>query len=298
MNEPTILDLFAGIGGFSLGFERAGFKTIGFSEIAPYACAVLRKHWPGVPNYGDIKRFSEWPEIKPDVIVGGPPCQPASLAGKRRGAKDDRWLWPQTLACIARFQPTFCLLENPLGFLSLNDGMEIERVYDELVRIGYQVCPPVGVPACAVGAGHRRMRIWIAAYLDRRRQLQSEGGQRNECRRISNGSQSVITNATSLQLRQYPTKQERWSEINGSASQIDGKGLEIGEIQSARKECSTTQRSDWIEAPQTDFSLLRSIHGLPARLDRNRQQRIKALGNAIIPQIAYFFAKALRQFYP
>jgi len=118
----THLDLFSGIGGFTIAAQAAGFTTIGFSEIEPYACKILKRHWPNVPNYGDIRNV---PQLNADLITGGPPCQPASCAGHQRGSEDHRWLWPQTLACVERIHPTFCN-----GWAQWQPEPELGRVAD------------------------------------------------------------------------------------------------------------------------------------------------------------------------
>ncbi len=156
----THLDLFSGIGGFSLAAERAGFTTIGFSEIDPYASRILQHHWPTVPNHGDIRNV---PTVECDLITGGFPCQPYSLAGKRRGSADDRALWPEMCRVIARCRPTFILGENVPGIIN----MELDRVLDDLESLNYATRTLV-IPACAVDAKHRRDRVWIVAHANGR----------------------------------------------------------------------------------------------------------------------------------
>jgi len=152
----THIDLFSGIGGFALAAKSAGFQTIGFSEIEPYACKVLKKHWPDVPNYGDVRNV---PAVKCDLITGGFPCQPFSVAGKQRGANDDRFLWPAMLDAIKRCQPAWVLGENVTGLI----GMELARVLADMEGIGFCTQPLI-IPACAVGGMHRRDRVWVVAY--------------------------------------------------------------------------------------------------------------------------------------
>src|SRR6266705_2119208 len=117
----THLDLFTGIGGFHIAAEWAGFSTVGFSEIDPYCCNLLSQKWPDVKNYGDI-RAADFSELRGRIMVlsAGVPCQPASLAGKRRGASDDRWLWPATLDVVGSVQPAWCIFENPPGIESIH----------------------------------------------------------------------------------------------------------------------------------------------------------------------------------
>lgn len=162
----THVDLFSGIGGFSLACEWAGVETIAFSEIDPYANRILQRHWPSVKNYGDVRGF---PGLSAWLLTAGVPCQPSSQAGKQRGASDDRWLWPQTLAVVENGSYEWLLFENPTGILSLNDGLEFERICSALEGQGYEVQPLI-VPACAVGAFHKRDRIWIVAHTSSRGQ--------------------------------------------------------------------------------------------------------------------------------
>ena len=159
MAELTVGSLFSGIGGLDLGLERAGMRVIWQSEIDPYACKVLSKHWPEVVNHGNIKKIN-WQEIeRPDVICGGYPCQPFSTAGKRRGEEDPRHLWPWVRTAISELRPRYAILENVRGHLSMG-GLS---VIGELASIGYDAEWRV-VSAASVGANHRRDRIIIVAY--------------------------------------------------------------------------------------------------------------------------------------
>jgi DNA (cytosine-5)-methyltransferase 1 len=157
--ELTVGSLFAGIGGLDLGLERAGMTVIWQSEIDPYASRVLAKHWPTVPNLGDIKTI-DWSTVeRPDLICGGYPCQPFSYAGNRQGDDDPRHLWPHALTAIRHLRPRYVLLENVPGHLSLGFG----RVLGDLASIGYDAewdC----FPAAYVGAPHLRYRVFIVAW--------------------------------------------------------------------------------------------------------------------------------------
>jgi DNA (cytosine-5)-methyltransferase 1 len=223
-DQPTHLDLFSGIGGFSLAFEAEGFKTIGFSEIDPYASAILKKHWPKIPNYGDVRNI---PAIRCDVITGGFPCQPFSLAGQRRGKEDDRYLWPAMLNAIERCRPTWVIGENVYGI----SGMALDQVLVDLEGIGYSGVP-LNVPACAIGARHERKRIWFLVH----------------------------SNCSGL---------ERIHEARG------------------RKYLQPTQEAIWRDRNPTP-RVCRRTDGIPAKKDR-----IRCLGNAIVPQVAQVFARAI-----
>lgn len=160
--KRTHVDLFSGIGGFSLACEWAGVETIAFAEIDDYASRVLQRHWPTVRNYGDVRGL---PHLSAWLLTAGVPCQPASVAGNRRGAEDDRWLWPQTLTVVGQGAYEWLLFENPGGILALNGGLEFERICVALECLNYSI-QPFAVPACAVGANHRRQRIWILAHAN------------------------------------------------------------------------------------------------------------------------------------
>lgn len=163
----TVGSLFSGIGGLDLGLERAGMEVIWQSEIEPYACRVLEKHWPLVPNLGNIKNI-EWSNVeRPDVICGGYPCQPFSLAGKRAGENDPRHLWPYVRNAISELRPRYAVLENVRGHTSLGGT----TVIAELADLGYDAEWRI-VSASSVGAPHKRDRLIVVAYSC------SEGGTR------------------------------------------------------------------------------------------------------------------------
>ena len=158
-----VLDLFSGIGGFSLGLERAGFETVAFCEIEPFCRAVLRKHWPNVPQYDDVRTLTAErlaaDGIRPDVICGGFPCQPYSHAGKRMGKEDNRALWPEYRRLIKECRPSWVIGENVVGFVDLG----LDDMLTDLEGLGYS-CRPFDIPACAVGANNERRREWIIAH--------------------------------------------------------------------------------------------------------------------------------------
>lgn len=162
MYEPTLFDGFSGIGGFSLAFESVGFRTIGFAEIEPYPSAVLKKHWPDIPNYGRIQNVTPEKVGCFDVFTAGFPCQPASMAGKRRGAGDERFLWSECFRILREFRPEFALFENVPGLLTVDDGRTFNLILSDISSLGYDLLWNC-VPACAVGAPHERDRIWIVA---------------------------------------------------------------------------------------------------------------------------------------
>jgi DNA (cytosine-5)-methyltransferase 1 len=159
------VDLCAGIGGFSLGFSWSGLSApVLFCEIDPWCRKILAKHWPDVPIAHDVKELANDPtRLVPDcdILTAGYPCQPFSVAGKQRGAEDDRHIWPQIFTIVQAKRPNWCVFENVSGHISLG----LDEVLSDLESEGYAVQPFV-VPACAVNAPHRRDRIWIIAHTN------------------------------------------------------------------------------------------------------------------------------------
>jgi DNA (cytosine-5)-methyltransferase 1 len=160
----NVLDLFSGIGGFSLGLERAGMNTVAFCEIDAFCQKVLTRHWPCIPIYDDIRQLTARrlhhdgiPFI--DLICGGYPCQPFSIAGKQRGHDDPRHLWPEMSRLIREIRPRWVVCENVAGHVELG----LDTVLSDLDDAGYTTTPFI-IPACAVGAPHRRDRVWIIAH--------------------------------------------------------------------------------------------------------------------------------------
>tara|TARA_R100000008_G_scaffold32589_1_gene18223 strand:+ start:265 stop:1380 length:1116 start_codon:yes stop_codon:yes gene_type:complete len=164
-----VLDLFSGLGGFSLGLERTGhFKTIAFCDNNRYCNLVLQKHWKGVKIYNDVKEITkerleaDGVEL-PEIITGGFPCQPFSVAGKQKGTSDDRYLWPEMFRIIQELTPRWVIGENVKGLTNIQDGVVFETVCSNLEGEGYEV-RTFNIPAAGVGAPHRRERLWIVAH--------------------------------------------------------------------------------------------------------------------------------------
>ena len=204
-----VLDLFSGLGGFSLGLERTGkYKTVAFCEMDKYCKLVLQKHWKGAKIYNDVKeitkaRFEADGIEFPEVITGGFPCQPFSVAGKRQGTSDDRHLWPEMFRIIKEFKPRWVIGENVKGLINLENGMVFETVCTDLEGEGYEV-RAFNIPAAGVGAPHRRERIWIVAHAKRyneiqkiqrsdgtQNQIQDKCGQEDNTSRISSRTSSI-----------------------------------------------------------------------------------------------------------
>ena len=268
-----VLDLFSGIGGFSLGLERAGFRTVAFCEIEPFCRAVLRKHWPEVPCYDDIRTLSadvlERDGIAVDAICGGFPCQDLSFAGKRAGLEGARsGLWGEYRRLIGEIRPRFVIVENVPGLLSLGMG----TVLGDLSALGYDAVWDC-VPASAVSAPHRRDRVWIVAYTQSERRGEAGRNRRDEpAQRASSGGEVLAdTDNTGLERRQRASLSERGGErVTGAsgapvrdatgARLSNGFDREMGEP-GAQPE---PERSGWWF---TISGLGRSAHGFPDWLD-------------------------------
>jgi DNA (cytosine-5)-methyltransferase 1 len=268
----NVLDLFSGIGGFSLGLERTGgFRTVAFCEIDPYCRAVLRKHWPDVPRFDDIRKLNRhqliWAAIEqPDVICGGFPCQDISIAWNGPGIAGARsGLWGHYARLSGELRPRYVIVENVAALLARGLG----RVLGDLAALGYDAewhC----IPASAVGAPHERDRLWLVAYPNLRqrqrplRPVQARGDA------SSSGSEDV---AHSYGLGCHEMEQP---EHGGTAVQ--------GPILTALYASLAGGRQGWEAEPDVG----RVADGVPARVDR-----IKSLGNAVVPQIPELIGRAI-----
>ncbi len=293
-----VLDLFSGIGGFSLGLERAGMRTVAFCEIEPYCRAVLRKHWPDVPRYDDVRTLTadrlDADGIVPDVICGGFPCQDISTAGKGAGLEGERsGLWSEYKRLIGEVRPKYVIVENVAALL--NRGLD--RVLGDLAEIGYDAqwhC----IPACAVGAPHRRDRIWIMAYPE------SVGWERCWSSRPRRDgladSSEILAHPQSLHCNgrdihagsdgQGPRSCGAVGQSGGSGEVVSDAGSPDVERQREIASRIAAQldnaRNDswWLTEPDVG----RVAHGVSSRVDR-----LKGLGNAVVPQIPQIIGEAI-----
>ena len=161
------LDLFSGIGGFALGLQKVGFETVAFCDIEKYCQHLLKQKWNGIKIYSDVReitkeKFKADGIESPEIITGGFPCQPFSVAGSRKGTDDNRHLWPEMFRIIKEFKPRWIIGENVRGLINIQDGMVFETVCTDLESEGYEV-QTFNIPAVGVGAPHKRERIWIVA---------------------------------------------------------------------------------------------------------------------------------------
>ena len=279
-----VLSVFSGIGGFDLAAEWAGHQIVGQVEIDPFCVRVLERHWPDVPRMRDVRevRGDEFGAV--DLVCGGFPCQPASFAGQRRGTADDRWLWPEMARIVRAARPAWVLGENVAGLVSL----ALDGVLADLEGLGYTSRATV-VPACAVNAPHRRDRVWIVAHADadRERRRQPEGGFEEQRRWASDGGPNVADAAGGRIRRGITSRQGGQSaqrhEAGGAGTEtIGGLGGGIDGI-SARLD-----RPGWGLGWENEIS--RTTIG-----DPNRVRRLKALGNAVVPQVAFEFLRLLTE---
>lgn len=270
--------LFSGIGGFDLAAQWMGWENVFQVERDPWCQKVLKKNFTQTKRYGDIDQFSGIPYYGAiDILSGGPPCQPSSNAGKRKGEKDDRWKWPEAIRVFGEIRPLIGVFENPDDILSLDNGEPFERICSALEDFGYQV-ETYGIPAACVGAWHRRDRVWIIAYADRLRlnkkrncQTSKQGWNIVERRHLQYSEISTYINSQGFQ--RAACAQFRGFHETSFAPQ----GCELGGRDAASGKY-------W----QTEPGVVRMVHGLSGRVDR-----IKGLGNAIVPQIAFEIFKAI-----
>lgn len=156
--------LFSGIGGFDLAAQWMGWENILHCEINPFGRKVLNYYWPNSISYEDIKKTDFTPHKGHiDILTGGFPCQPFSVAGKRKGKEDERHLWPEMLRALREIKPRYIVGENVGGIVSWNGGMVFEEVQTDLEAQGYEVWAFI-LPACSKNAPHRRDRVWFIAY--------------------------------------------------------------------------------------------------------------------------------------
>ena len=330
------LDLFSGIGGFSLGLESTGFfETIGFVEKDKFCQKVLKKHWSNINIEEDIRNV-KGEKYQADVVTGGFPCQPFSVAGKRKSTADDRYLWDEMLRVIRETKPRWVIGENVEGIVNINEGMVLRQVLNDLENEGFK-SQCIIIPASGIGAWHQRKRIWIMAYSDSNRYVSEirrgngeekgipvQDRKKDSASRQSIGTSDVwqtdskyVPNSESKGLfstsksksssdertRLDINKKKNWSEIWSYASRCDeqdssrdvpntsNEGLQrlnTEQLTSEQELRFTSSKDDegrktwW----QTQSELCGTVDGLSYELDKDRSNRIKALGNSIVPQIA------------
>ena len=245
--------LFSGIGGFDLAARWMGWETKWYSEIDPYACRVMQKHFPEARSVGDIAAWRPNGDDAVDLICGGFPCQPVSLAGKGLAQEDERWLWPEFARVLGILRPRYVVVENVPGLRSRGMG----DVLGDLATLGYDA-EWESIPASAVGAPHLRDRVWIVAN--------------------ANGE---IGSTTS---RRSNTRSNGRNDPQGRGAKSGGRMADPNSEQTDRPSVAWAQRNSWNIEPNVG----RVAHGVPSRVDR-----LRCLGNAIVPQIAYYLFRQI-----
>jgi len=317
----THASLFSGIGGFDLAAHWAGIENVFACEIDDFCRRVLAKRFPETTLYKDIKetKFEQYCGTV-DIISGGFPCQPFSVAGKRAGTEDNRYLWGEMLRVVREVKPTWVIAENVRGLTNITGGSTFETVCNDLEVSGYEVQPFI-IPALSVGAPHRRERVWIVAHATTDRRIASK----HECGNISEQISKAPEREFSGAIRLFDgnpahsnsrglerTEKERGQSeyvmrgdfgVTRSITHPDSERLDRS-IGKESTDCALHRgRQDWsekwIEALTRiygmDDGLPGGMDGLEQRYkDRSRKFRIKAMGNAIVPQIAYQIFTAIK----
>lgn len=342
MNEKEklkVLSLFAGIGGIDLGLESTGrFETIQFVEYEPFCQHILRRHWPDVPIWGDVKTFDPDSCGDIDLLCGGYPCQPFSVAGKQKGTEDDRHLWPRMFEIIKHKRPTWVLCENVPGHVNLG----LDQVLFDLESEGYSWQTFV-LGAVAVDAPHRRQRLFIVANTESERygrsssqrsgeterELQPQeqegsavgskvegcGGLRGEAEDVANTQD--IGHLLSAHEGEQARRSARCGEgqFKGNSTDVPNTQSEGLEGQRIDREISRNKTSRKFDAQSGtnrnehgERSIKRGlggmVDGVPSWLHEpniprvttnqvGRTQRLKALGNAVVPQVIAQIARAI-----
>ena len=283
-----VLDLFSGIGGFSLGLEWAGMSTVAFCERDPYCVKVLNKHWPDTPIHNDVKELDGTKYAGSiDLVCGGFPCQPFSNAGKKRGKEDDRHLWPEMLRVIRESKPRWVIGENVSGFVR----MALDDVCLDLENEGYTVRTFV-LPACSVDAQHRRDRVFIIAYKKASMGNSKHDGLSAPAVARSFGETQERSPQGSFKAIE-PERAGRPSDHATMGGSSDVPNPNNPRLQGGKVSCNAESQRPTAEQLIAGYSelfsggnwppesgILRMAHGVPNRVDR-----IKALGNAVVPQL-------------
>jgi len=306
--------LFSGIGGFDLAASWMGWENIFHCEWNEFGQKVLKYYWPDAESFTDITKtdFTKYAN-RIDILTGGFPCQPYSLAGKRKGKEDERHLWPEMLRAIREIQPRWVVGENVFGLINWSDGLVFHEVQTDLEAAGYEVWPYV-LPAVSVNAPHRRDRVWFVAYRNTKQREWSQGGFQPE---FTNGSAKDAPNPHSdgqygsnsmHEINASEGREHALNDFEQTFMYSNDKGLERSEniggftsVREKRNEQPTRHiPSTWQNFP-TQSPICTRNDGLPAELDgitfsKWRNESIKAAGNAIVPQVALQIFKAIEQY--
>lgn len=291
--------LFSGIGGPDLAADWMGWKNVFHCEINPFGQQVLKYYYPDAISYADITKtdFSIHRGTI-DVLTGGFPCQPYSVAGKRLGKEDDRHLWPEMLRAIGEIQPSWVVGENVRGLTNWNGGLVFDEVQADLEAKGYEVIPFL-LPACAVNAPHRRDRIWFVAYSDKCSKRPSGKGGKSE---INGSKNNDEPSGWGKQAKQYFGCSDVLREI------ADTECIrQSGQRRTQKQVCSKKDR-EWKASWSyddgrwpTQSPVCSGNDGISTGLSgitvsKHRNESIKAYGNAIVPQVIYQIFKSIGEY--
>ena len=282
------LDLFSGLGCFSLGLEATGgFETVAFCDIEKFSRKVLKKHWPDVKQYKDIKELT-YEQIKEDtlapidIITGGYPCQPFSVAGSQRGEKDKRHLWPDMFRLVKECKPTWVIGENVSGHIKLG----LDTVLQDLESEGYTV-RAFSISASSVGANHQRERVWIIAYSNME-------NSRQHGRRIESTWNTESIGSGTSEETQWSTNS---NQINGSSegatlvgesSDTNSQRLQGRRSEQQLRKDETERPTSWDGWWEFEPDVGRVANGIPKRVDR-----LKGLGNSLVPAIPFIIGQSI-----
>nr|BAR16057.1 DNA (cytosine-5-)-methyltransferase (TIGR00675) [uncultured Mediterranean phage uvMED] len=320
-----LLDLFSGIGGFSLGLESTGyFKTIAFVEKDKFCQQVLQKNFKDTPIESEVRNV-KGDRYAADIVTGGFPCQPFSVAGKRRGTDDDRYLWDETIRIIRECKPRWFIGENVEGIINIQEGVVLRQVQDDLEKEGFQVQCLV-IPASGIGAWHQRKRVWILAYSEHNGSYRSKGNETIESsneqeKRLSIRDDQDVPNSDSRMRGGRGTEQssganEVWrfcaekeeqarndirsktigcdallgeeDDANTNSIGLQRRSIQSNNLQETSNSTETTNTSSKEQYTwwQAQSKLCGVPNGISYELDKGRSNRIKSLGNSIVPLIA------------
>ena len=236
-SKLKVLDLFSGIGGFTLGLHSTGiFDTVKFVEIDKFCQKVLNKNFSGIPIEEDIRNV-KGQEFEADVITGGFPCQPFSVAGKQKGTNDNRYLWPEMFRLIKEIKPEFVIGENVQGLINLQDGMVLRQVQDDLESEGFEVQCFL-IPASGLGAWHKRNRVWIVGHSKHNGLLAAE--KRSRDKKINGGTPKGQNQTIESERTSGSRNNEDVSNTTGSRSF----GESIRNIRSLGEKSETKERRE------------------------------------------------------
>ena len=282
------LDLFSGLGGFSLGLEATGgFETVAFCDIEKFSRKVLKKHWPNVKQYKDIKELT-YEQIKEDtlapidIITGGYPCQPFSVAGSQRGEKDKRHLWPDMFRIVKECKPTWVIGENVSGHIKLG----LDTVLQDLESEGYSV-RAFSISASSIGANHQRERVWIIAHSNMENTRQHGGRIESTWNTESFGSRTSEETERSANSSQINGSGEGASSM-AESSDTNSQGLQGRRSEQQLRKDETERPTSWDSWWEFEPNVGRVANGIPNRVDR-----LKGLGNSLVPAIPFIIGQSI-----